>query len=100
MTGASPLSKKIRLDDSLLLLYLPRVPRQFLHCAGFGVLIVMREFRGSVRSWAVAMFFVACAASFAPATARAQQGPPIIRSIDVQYSGPATVAKERILAQM
>jgi len=48
----------------------------------------------------VAMFFVTCAALFAPASAHAQQGPPIIRSIDVQYSGPATVSKERILAQI
>ena len=32
--------------------------------------------------------------------AHAQQGPPIVRSIDVEYSGPATVSKERILAQM
>jgi len=28
------------------------------------------------------------------------QGTPIVRSIDVQYSGPATVSKERILAQL
>jgi outer membrane protein insertion porin family len=28
------------------------------------------------------------------------QGPPMVRSIDVEYSGPATVSKERILAQM
>src|SRR3954464_3534911 len=27
-------------------------------------------------------------------------GPPIVRSIEVEYSGPAIVAKERILAQM
>src|SRR6058998_2274391 len=60
----------------------------------------MREFRGSAQGWAVAMFFVTCAALFAPASAHAQQGPPIIRSIDVQYSGPATVSKEAILAQI
>src|SRR6266513_3392921 len=60
----------------------------------------MREFRGSAQGWAVAMFFVTCAALFAPASAHAQQGPPIIRSIEVQYSGPATVSKERILAQI
>src|SRR5437868_12484383 len=30
----------------------------------------------------------------------AQQGPPVIKAIDVEYSGPATVAKERILAQL
>lgn len=29
-----------------------------------------------------------------------QSGPPTIRSIDVEYSGPATVSKERIIAQM
>src|SRR5437870_941863 len=60
----------------------------------------MREFRGSAQGWAVAMFFVTCAALFAPASAHAQQGPPIVRSIDVQYSGPATVSKEAILAQI
>src|SRR5579864_1186114 len=29
-----------------------------------------------------------------------QREAPIVRSIDVQYSGPATLAKDRILAQM
>ena len=28
------------------------------------------------------------------------QGPPVVRSIDVEYTGPGTVSKERILAQM
>jgi outer membrane protein insertion porin family len=46
------------------------------------------------------MFFVTGAVLFAPAAARAQQEPPTIRSIDVQYSGPATVSKDVILAQM
>src|SRR5213592_4957137 len=31
---------------------------------------------------------------------QAAQGPPIIRSIEVEYTGPGTVSKERILAQM
>ena len=31
---------------------------------------------------------------------QAPQGPPIIRSIDVDYTGPATVSKERIIAQL
>src|SRR5256714_1062438 len=30
----------------------------------------------------------------------AHQGAPIIRSIDVQYTGPATISRERVLAQM
>lgn len=33
-------------------------------------------------------------------TPQTAQGPPIIRSIDVQYTGPATLSKERILAQI
>jgi outer membrane protein insertion porin family len=31
---------------------------------------------------------------------QAPQGPPIIKSIDVDYTGPATVSKERIIAQL
>jgi outer membrane protein insertion porin family len=31
---------------------------------------------------------------------QAVPGPPIIRSIDVQYTGPQTVSKERVLAQL
>ena len=45
------------------------------------------------------MLFVTALGLFAPAIARGQ-GPPIIRSIDVQYSGPATVSKDVILAQI
>src|SRR6202030_2143211 len=59
----------------------------------------MREFRGSARGWTAVMLFVTALGLFAPAIARGQ-GPPIIRSIDVQYSGPATVSKEVILAQI
>jgi len=45
------------------------------------------------------MLFVTALGLFAPAIARGQQT-PIIRSIDVQYSGPATVSKDVILAQI
>src|SRR5262249_15465054 len=94
-------SKKSCLDDSPLLLYLRRVPRQFYRCAGFGILIVMRESRGSAWGWTVATVFVAASAIFAPTKLYAQQQEaPIVRAIDVQYSGPATVSKEAILAQM
>ena len=52
-----------------------------------------------------AIWMAAVCALLAPAFARAQapqaaQGPPIIRSVDVQYTGPQTVSKDRILAQM
>jgi len=30
----------------------------------------------------------------------AQQGPPIVHSIDVQYTGPVTISRERVMAQM
>jgi outer membrane protein insertion porin family len=30
----------------------------------------------------------------------AHQAPPIVRSIDIQYTGPVTVSRERVLAQM
>jgi outer membrane protein insertion porin family len=30
----------------------------------------------------------------------AHQAPPVVRSIDVQYTGPVTVSRERVLAQM
>src|SRR5437016_13551034 len=60
----------------------------------------MREFRGSVWGWAAAMSVVICAGSFTSASLQGQQEPPTVRSIDIQYSGPATVSKEAILAQM
>jgi outer membrane protein insertion porin family len=60
----------------------------------------MRESRGLVWGWAVAMFFVACAGFFAPTSLHGQQEAPTVRAIDVQYSGPATVSKDVILAQM
>jgi outer membrane protein insertion porin family len=52
-----------------------------------------------------AIWIASLCALFAPVLARAQApqsapGPPIIRSIDVEYTGPATISKERILAQM
>src|SRR3984893_2008174 len=61
----------------------------------------MREFQGSIGRGAFAILLVSVVALFGAASTRGQGGgAPIIRSIDVQYSGPATVAKERILAQM
>ncbi len=53
----------------------------------------------------VAIWIASLCAVFATVLARAQApqsapGPPIIRSIDVEYTGPATISKERILAQM
>src|SRR6266478_1896170 len=59
----------------------------------------MRHLSGWIRPqpFVISLAFI-CALLGAGST-RAQ-GPPIIRSIDVQYTGPGTVSKERILAQM
>ena len=35
-----------------------------------------------------------------PPDAAQRQGPPIVRSIDVQYVGPVTISRSRVLAQM
>src|SRR5437879_4166298 len=65
----------------------------------------MRHFSGWMRPPPFAIWMAAICALLAPAFARAQapqaaQGPPIIRSVDVQYTGPQTVSRDRILAQM
>src|SRR5689334_17287681 len=60
----------------------------------------MRESWGMGRGWTLAMLFVVAATWFGATSAADGQGAPMIRSIEVQYSGPATVSKERILAQM
>src|SRR5438132_13243377 len=50
-----------------------------------------------------AVFFATIIALIARAQSppdAAHQGPPIVRSIDVQYTGPATISRARVLAQM
>ena len=52
-----------------------------------------------------AIWIASLCALFTAVIVRAQApqsapGPPVIRSIDVQYTGPASISKERILAQM
>jgi outer membrane protein insertion porin family len=53
----------------------------------------------------IAILIACLCALFATVLARAQApqsapGPPVIRSIEVEYTGPPTISKERILAQM
>src|SRR6266566_4420609 len=65
----------------------------------------MRHFSGWMRPPPFALWVASICALLGAGVARAQApqaapGPPIIRSIDVQYTGPQTVSKERILAQM
>src|SRR6266581_306719 len=65
----------------------------------------MRHFSGWMRLPPFALWVASICALLGAGVVRAQApqaapGPPIIRSIDVQYTGPQTVSKERILAQM
>src|SRR6266446_3362144 len=66
----------------------------------------MRHFSGWMRPPPSAIWVASiCALLAGPIIVRAQApqaapGPPIIRSIEVNYTGPQTVSKQRILAQM
>src|SRR5436853_3096165 len=65
----------------------------------------MRHVSGWMRPPPFAIWVASICALLGPVLVRAQApqsapGPPIIRSIEVQYTGPATISKERILAQI
>src|SRR2546430_17001097 len=62
----------------------------------------MRHFSGWMRPAPFAIWVASICALLGAVSTKAQgpQGPPIIKSIDVQYTGPGTVSKERIMAQM
>src|SRR5438034_11502882 len=68
----------------------------------------MRYFSGWMRPppfaiWAAsicALLGATIARAQAPQAAPQPQAPPIVRSIEVEYTGPGTVSKERILAQI
>jgi outer membrane protein insertion porin family len=63
----------------------------------------MTLFSASIRHAAWTLLLATIFAVSGPVLAQQQpppQGPPMIRSVEVEYTGPATVSKERILAQM
>jgi outer membrane protein insertion porin family len=65
----------------------------------------MKDFPGWMRPppFAIWLAFICALLGAASARAQAPQAaptPPIIKSVDVQFSGPAMVSKERILAHM
>src|SRR5499427_8953593 len=65
----------------------------------------MQRFCGWMRPRPIAIWIGLLCALLTAVIVRAQApqsapGPPVIRSIDVEYSGPASISKQRILAQM
>src|SRR5947207_12603594 len=65
----------------------------------------MQRFYGWMRPPPIAIWIASLWTLFTAVIVRAQApqsapGPPVIRSMEVEYTGPATISKERILAQM
>src|SRR5205809_1160132 len=65
----------------------------------------MQRFCGWMRPPPIAIWIASLCTLFTAVIVRAQApqsapGPPVIRSMEVEYTGPATISKERILAQM
>ena len=60
----------------------------------------MQQLPGSSQRRAFTFLLASVVSWLGALSADAQQGPPTVRSIDVEYTGPATVSKERILAQL
>src|SRR5215468_11836595 len=65
----------------------------------------MQRFCGWTRPRPIAIWIASLCALLTAVILRAQApqsapGPPVIRSIDVEYSGVASISKQRILAQM
>src|SRR5436190_5749677 len=65
----------------------------------------MQRFYGWMRPPPIAIWIASLCTLFTAVIVRAQAPqsapvPPVIRSMEVEYTGPATISKERILAQM
>src|SRR6476620_11565182 len=65
----------------------------------------MQRFCGWMRPLPIAIWIASLCALLTAGIVRAQApqsapGPPVIRAIDVEYTGPAAISKQRILAQM
>src|SRR5688572_327142 len=65
----------------------------------------MKQFVGSTcrLSWGALLAIVLMFAASRPVSAQAppeQQGPPLISTVEVQYVGPQTISKEKVLAQI
>jgi outer membrane protein insertion porin family len=65
----------------------------------------MQRFCGWMRPPPIAIWVASFCTLFTVVIVRGQAppsapGPPVIRAMEVQYTGPATISKERILAQM
>ena len=66
---------------------------------------LMKQFVGSIRRPAISILLAVALAFLGGVSvygqdAPAPQGPPIIRSIEIQYVGPQTISKERVAAQI
>ena len=66
---------------------------------------LMKQFVGATRPialnlLAMVLAFLSAVSVCGQAQAQQQQGPPVIRVIEIQYVGPQTISKERVTAQL
>src|SRR5437016_1690620 len=104
-TSAQARYSKSCLDDAQLIHHQYH-PRRVGDEGRQGTFDVMKQFFGlmrgdiSVARLVLILIFAASWSLNAQTAPPEQQGPPIIRTIDIQYIGPQTIARDKILAQM
>ena len=70
-----------------------------------GIFYAMKQFVGSTcrLTWGALLAILLMFAASRPVCAQAppeQQGPPLISTVEVQYVGPQTISREKVLAQI
>jgi outer membrane protein insertion porin family len=93
------------LDDTHLLTHQYRL-RRVGYEGRQGIFYAMKQFVGPIRrlTWAVLLAMVLVLGTSRSISAQTappeQQGPPIIKSVEVQYVGPQTISRDKVLAQI
>jgi len=91
---------KSRLDDCPLIRYTGLSRADFCADASSLIYSLCDDFQDRVTAERLLSWLLRSGGCSGTILAQAQQGPPTVRSIDVEYTGPATVSKERIIAQL
>ncbi|MEY2529639.1 MAG: outer membrane protein insertion porin family, partial [Verrucomicrobiota bacterium] len=95
--------RQIRLDDAYLLTHQYRL-RRVGDEGRLGIFYAMIQFVGPTRRSILAALLGVVLAFLGTLTTSGQtapsQGPPIISSVEVQYVGPQTISREKVLAQI
>src|SRR3954469_5260841 len=96
---------EIRLDDAPVIHHQYH-PRRVRDEGRQGTFDVMTQFFGLVRgqlssvALAIIILFAAGLPLRGQTPEQQQQGPPVIKSVEIQYVGPQTLSRDKILSQM